>query len=407
MYSKSRWRRAQENLQNETALALERSRNEESIRFAVREETSVLKEELQLKLDRIKELENELILAESQFARAMADSEAQAARASSKDKDMSDLMKSIHEIQASSKAREEEANKLRREAEKKVSDLEKIVAVTKGELNVFNHERSTLKETLDGAKHERIAALKALDEMKEKVDDLKTDLNAAMSQLTLEKELRARSEQKEREERNERIALSAQMVAMTKEHAHMESSLTEAKEFEESKWKEELEVQQEKYKMKEKELEQAKERIAGLNGEIEALKAALKNEKSAAVATNAEEMSKLNAELRVLHEKLRAEEMRSSANGAATEAKVAKLEQQVRDGQAERRRMHNLIQELRGNVRVFARIRPFLPGDGVDDDVDPSIVPKSESSLRLVGRFLSKCFIFSFIMVSDINFSLI
>ena len=25
--------------------------------------------------------------------------------------------------------------------------------------------------------------------------------------------------------------------------------------------------------------------------------------------------------------------------------------------------MHNLIQELRGNVRVFARVRPFLPGD--------------------------------------------
>ena len=27
-------------------------------------------------------------------------------------------------------------------------------------------------------------------------------------------------------------------------------------------------------------------------------------------------------------------------------------------------KMHNVIQELRGNVRVFARVRPFLPGDG-------------------------------------------
>ena len=46
-------------------------------------------------------------------------------------------------------------------------------------------------------------------------------------------------------------------------------------------------------------------------------------------------------------------------------------------------RMHNLIQELRGNVRVFARVRPFLPGDGVDDDEEPSVVPKSETSLKL------------------------
>ena len=50
----------------------------------------------------------------------------------------------------------------------------------------------------------------------------------------------------------------------------------------------------------------------------------------------------------------------------------------------ENNRMHNLIQELRGNVRVFARVRPFLPGDGVDDDAVSCVVPKSETSLKLV-----------------------
>ena len=30
--------------------------------------------------------------------------------------------------------------------------------------------------------------------------------------------------------------------------------------------------------------------------------------------------------------------------------------------------MHNIIQELRGNVRVFARIRPFLPDDGKEGE---------------------------------------
>jgi hypothetical protein len=31
--------------------------------------------------------------------------------------------------------------------------------------------------------------------------------------------------------------------------------------------------------------------------------------------------------------------------------------------------MHNLIQELRGNVRVYARVRPFLPADGKEEQV--------------------------------------
>merc|ERR1719330_746260 len=173
---------------------------------------------------------------------------------------------------------------------------------------------------------------------------------------------------------------------MTKEHAHMETSLNEAKEVEESKWRKELENQQRKYEDKEKELVQAGERIAGLNGEIEALKEALQNEKSAAVAENAEEMSKLNARINVLHEKLKAEEYKNEANGIASQEKVAKLEKQLNDGKAERRRMHNVIQELRGNVRVFARIRPYLPGDGVNDDTEPFIVPKSETALRLIDE---------------------
>lgn len=374
-------------MQRESSKALERSRDEEEIKRSVEKETARLKESLQSKVDRIKELENELVLAESQFARAVSDFEAASERASLKDKDMTELMKSINEMQGHAKSREEEANNARRAAESKVAELEKLVAVTKGELNVFNHERSTLKDTLDTAKSERLAALKSLDEMKDRVDDLKTELNAAKSQLTLEKELRARSEQKEREERNERIALSAQMVAMTKEHAHMETTLYEAKEVEESKWKKELEIQQEKLEAKEQELKIASEKIAGLQGEIEGLKKSLQDEKYAAVAENAEEMSKLSAEIQILHQKLRVEEQKNEVNGVASREKVLKLEQQIRDGQAERRRMHNLIQELRGNVRVFARIRPYLPGDGASDDAEPFIVPKSETSLRLVSIF--------------------
>lgn len=378
-----KWRDSQMARVNDEAVKEEKKNNEERMRATIAEESEKRKREIQNKVNRIKELENELVLSESQFARAVADSDAASSRAASKDKDMTELMKSINDIQVSAQKREEDANRQRREAENKVSELDKALAVTKGELNVFNHERSTLRETLDSAKQERLAALKALDDMKIQVDELKADLNSTMSQLTLEKELRSRSEQKEREERNERIALSAQMVAMTKEHASMETTLNESKDVMETKWRKQLEAQEDKFRGKEDELVQAGERIAGLQGEIEALKESLKDEKNAAAAENAEEMSKLASDIEIMKNRLKIEENRSRAMGAASEEKVLALETTIREGQAERRRMHNLIQELRGNVRVFARIRPFLPGDGVDDDALPVCVPKSETALKL------------------------
>jgi len=356
---------------------------EEAIKREYERELDTMKVEIQKKMDRIKEVESELVLTESQFARAVADSEAANARAESKDRDMSELMKSIREMQSSGQNREEEANKLRREAEAKVADLEKTLAVTRGELNVFTHEKSSLKDSLDTVKEEKADALEKLNELKEKMDGIKTDLNETSSQLALEQELRSRSELKEREERNERIALSAQMVAMTKDHAQMEMQLNEAKDVLEAKWRKQLDSKDEVYQEKVDELEKTNEVIAGLHGEIEALKVSLENEKSVAVAESAKEMSKLSAEINVMKERIKMEEQKAVESSAATEKKVVILEQQIREGQAERRRMHNLIQELRGNVRVFARIRPFLPGDGVDDDAEPVVIPKSETSLKL------------------------
>lgn len=60
--------------------------------------------------------------------------------------------------------------------------------------------------------------------------------------------------------------------------------------------------------------------------------------------------------------------------------RIAELEAQLLEGEQLRRQMHNRIQELRGNIRVFVRTRPFLPGDG-KNQVEPSIdvMPDGES----------------------------
>ncbi|KAG7393245.1 hypothetical protein PHYPSEUDO_011250 [Phytophthora pseudosyringae] len=43
---------------------------------------------------------------------------------------------------------------------------------------------------------------------------------------------------------------------------------------------------------------------------------------------------------------------------------IAELEMKIAEGEAIRRKLHNTIQELRGNIRVHVRLRPFLRSDG-------------------------------------------
>ncbi|KAB0396946.1 hypothetical protein E2I00_010652, partial [Balaenoptera physalus] len=48
---------------------------------------------------------------------------------------------------------------------------------------------------------------------------------------------------------------------------------------------------------------------------------------------------------------------------AAQTALLAKREERLHGLEMERRRLHNQLQELKGNVRVFCRVRPVLPGE--------------------------------------------
>ena len=247
-------------------------------------------------------------------------------------------MKGLSDIQRSGQAREEEANKLRKDAESKAADLERSLVEAKGEIAMLTHEKSSLKENLDANKQELLEADKLMDNLKREVDKMKSDVNNQMSKLQLEKELRARSDEKEQQERNERIALSAQMVAMTKDHAQIEAQLREANEALDCKWQEKLETQNHLFKLKDDELSEAMETIAGLEGEITSLKQALNEQKSIAHAKSAEEISRLKGEINVLKERMKLEEQRALSAGVASKEHVKKLESQIIECQSERRR---------------------------------------------------------------------
>jgi len=249
-----------------------------------------------------------------------------------------ELMKSIKDIQNAGQNREENSNKLRREAEAKVTELEKTLAVIQGNINLLTHEKMTLKESLDSLKQEREDALKELSQVKKEYEELRNLFNNEKSQLNLERELRTRSEQKEHEERSERIALSAQMVAMTKEYAQMEAQLKDSNDILETKWRKILELEEDKVRTKDTELKVAQEELCALQVKIDELKQALQTEKNVALVEYAEEVSKLKGELLVLKERMKSDEGKIAAHDLVNAQKLEALEAQIREGQSERRR---------------------------------------------------------------------
>ncbi|KAH7433745.1 hypothetical protein KP509_07G083600 [Ceratopteris richardii] len=64
--------------------------------------------------------------------------------------------------------------------------------------------------------------------------------------------------------------------------------------------------------------------------------------------------------------------------------KLFEAEQRVRDGDILRRQLHNTILELKGNVRVFCRVRPLLPEEEECPDGQP--VLQYPTSAELLGR---------------------
>jgi kinesin family protein C1 len=47
----------------------------------------------------------------------------------------------------------------------------------------------------------------------------------------------------------------------------------------------------------------------------------------------------------------------------SAQRKIEELEADAREAEGVRRKLHNMVQELKGNIRVFCRVRPVLPSD--------------------------------------------
>ncbi|KIR26643.1 kinesin family member C1 [Cryptococcus deuterogattii LA55] len=76
-------------------------------------------------------------------------------------------------------------------------------------------------------------------------------------------------------------------------------------------------------------------------------------------------VSAMKAELQVGQDRARDAELKAEKKVREAEEerdrRIAEIEEELRTAETIRRKLHNQVQELKGNIRVFARVRPVLP----------------------------------------------
>jgi len=122
----------------------------------------------------------------------------------------------------------------------------------------------------------------------------------------------------------------------------------------------------------------------------------LERQKASQAARHLVKIKELENDLMSAQLIIEASQTKLDAHMAASQESRNSLLEKNRSLDAERLRLHNTIQELRGNIRVFARVRPFLAVDGVPEGghepwllADPdgsSIHALSRVGVDLLGR---------------------
>ena len=192
----------------------------------------------------------------------------------------------------------------------------------------------------------------------------------AIQQLEISNKLLSIMEVREEAERRERVACSAQLLATQTQCSHQLCELEERMSSNTVALQNEINSISALRDLAVAEVRVQSDAAMRLESEVQQLKRSL--EDAAISSETVEALAKLTGECEVLKRRIREASERKEFEGSANADRIGDLTERMRLGEIQRRKLHNLVQELRGNVRVFARVRPFLPSDGIDLTIEPS-----------------------------------
>lgn len=244
-----------------------------------------------------------------------------------RERDMSELTKSIGDIQRAGQERERKLGVQHKTAEDRAAAAEGQLAECKEKILSLGHEAQFLEKALEESESECAKHKSVIKNLRKEVDQLK-DETKQLHVLFAE----AEAEGREGEDRVKR--LDAQLT----EHARAEKELRDVMERTERSLTERIFLAKEETKSKDAEIGRMSETIAALEAQRQSLQRSLTEQKSTMDALSEEEIGRLRGEVANLESRLATEAEMMRSVGAANQTRVRELEEAVRQGRVERKR---------------------------------------------------------------------
>ncbi|WVQ93223.1 hypothetical protein IAU59_000288 [Kwoniella sp. CBS 9459] len=219
-----------------------------------------------------------------------------------------------------------------------------------------------------------------------------------MSQVDLQTLLQS-TQNTEREARRDLSSASEELAALRSAHAREVDDLERTiarKDREKRGLEEELRESRDELSRERETVRELKQTLAQQSTQHLTLSAQLAASQTQVSMLQAEveratlSVSSMKAELQIGQERAKEVEERAEKRIKQAEMdadqRIAEIEEELRTAETIRRRLHNQVQELKGNIRVFARVRPALPHESDDPEALADIAYGDERIAQETGQ---------------------
>ena len=290
--------------------------------------------------------------------------------------ELADLHAKNERDQAATEARIMELRERAKIADEHRVAASKLAAEAAAKASTETARAESKQKELESLKAKTESSEKQLESLKEDLDKTIKKLQETQQNLALEMRLRETATDREESERRERTAALAQLLAI-QDRVQIDKI---AGDTSKKVFKDTIDAANAAFSAANLEgrrkLEAADALIAERLAEVEALQLQARHSSDI-------ELSHAKGELEGLRRRLEVAEKAALSADAETNDTIIDLQARLRAAEDARRKLHNTIQELRGNIRVFARVRPFLPSDRDEEDDDASKEHLSMTPLQL------------------------